>query len=211
MSEVVARRSRQDRRRERTRAALLRAARDVFERDGFYPARLADITDAAGVSTGTLYNYYRSKEEIFRDVITDVARELSDVAEYEQMDRPRDPVQGLRAANRAYVHGYRRNARLMLLLPQIGEANEDIRALTASIVENYQGRLAQAIERWQRDGLVYSDIDPTYTARALTLMTQRLAIAASEGPAGFDYDEGLLVTTINQVWERALGFDRADG
>jgi AcrR family transcriptional regulator len=211
VSEVVARRSRQDPRRERTRAALLRAARDVFERDGYYPARLADITDAAGVSTGTLYNYYRSKEEIFRDVITDVARELSDVAEYAEMDRPRDPVQGLRAANRAYVHGYRRNARLMLLLPQVGESDADIRALTVSIVENYQGRLIKAIKRWQRDGIVYSDIDPTYTAHALTFMTQRLAIAASTKPGEFDYDEELLVTTVNQVWERTLGFERSDG
>jgi AcrR family transcriptional regulator len=127
------------------------------------------------------------------------------------MDRPRDPVQALRAANRAYVHGYRRNARLMLLLPQVGETNDDIRALTASIVEKYQGRLIKAIERWQRDGLVYADIDPTYTAHALTLMTQRLAIVASEAPTGFDYDEELLVATINQVWERALGFERSDG
>ncbi|WP_068278124.1 TetR/AcrR family transcriptional regulator [Aldersonia kunmingensis] len=209
MSEVVARRSRHDPRRERTRAALLQAARRVFERDGFYPARLADITDAAGVSTGTLYNYYRSKEEIFRDVITDVARELSDVAEYADVDRPREPVEGLRAANRAYVHGYRRNARLMLLLPQIGD--EDIRALLSTIIENYQDRLIKAIKRWQRDGLVYTDIDATYTAHALTFMTQRLAIAASEGPAGFEYDEELLVATINQVWERALGFERNDG
>jgi AcrR family transcriptional regulator len=208
VSEVATRRSRHDPRRERTRARLLRAARDVFERDGFYTARLADITDAAGVSTGTLYNYYRSKEEIFRDVITDVARELTDVADYGEVDRPRDPVQGLRAVNRAYVRGYRRNARLMMLLPQLGETDEEIRALRASIIEQYQSRVIAAINRWQRDGLVYPDLDPTYTAHALTFMTQRLAIAAAAGSGDFEYDEELLVTTVNQVWERALGFER---
>ena len=70
-------RRRQDPRRERTPQRLIAAARVVFERDGFHDARLADVTKEANVSTGTLYNYFQSKEELFRAVMQGVLDELT--------------------------------------------------------------------------------------------------------------------------------------
>src|SRR6188472_3064973 len=46
----------------RTRAALVRGAREVFERDGLVDARIADIAAAAGVATGSFYSYFATKE-----------------------------------------------------------------------------------------------------------------------------------------------------
>jgi AcrR family transcriptional regulator len=55
--------------REETRAAyreaMLQAAGRVFGRVGFHNAKMADIAAEAGVAAGTLYNYFKSKEEIF--------------------------------------------------------------------------------------------------------------------------------------------------
>ncbi len=42
------------------------AAITVFRRLGYHNARMADIADAAGVGKGTLYEYFRNKDEIFR-------------------------------------------------------------------------------------------------------------------------------------------------
>src|SRR5260370_35107047 len=53
----------------RTRAALVAAARKVFERLGYLDARLIDITRAAKCSAGTFYTYFSSKEEIFAAVL----------------------------------------------------------------------------------------------------------------------------------------------
>ena len=53
---------------ERTRARLIDAAREVFERDGFLTARIADIASTAGLSQGSFYHYFESKEQIFREV-----------------------------------------------------------------------------------------------------------------------------------------------
>ena len=47
------------------RAAILAAAQEVLVRRGFHQARTAEIAAAAGVSEGTLYNYFPSREEIF--------------------------------------------------------------------------------------------------------------------------------------------------
>ena len=52
----------------RTRAALVAAARVVFERDGYLDARLVDITAEARCSSGTFYTYFAGKEEVFAEI-----------------------------------------------------------------------------------------------------------------------------------------------
>jgi AcrR family transcriptional regulator len=51
-----------------TRARLVKAAKEVFERDGFLEARIVDIAKRAKVSYGAFYHYFDSKEQIFREV-----------------------------------------------------------------------------------------------------------------------------------------------
>jgi AcrR family transcriptional regulator len=52
---------------------LLEAAFAVFVEKGFADARLDDIAARAGVSKGTVYLYYDSKEAVFRAMISQVA------------------------------------------------------------------------------------------------------------------------------------------
>ncbi|MEU0884303.1 ScbR family autoregulator-binding transcription factor [Lentzea sp. NPDC005914] len=47
-----------------TRAKLLRAATEVFDRDGFAGSSLAEVCARAGVSKGALYCHFRSKEAL---------------------------------------------------------------------------------------------------------------------------------------------------
>ena len=50
---------------------ILAAAHDVFGRSGFAAARLEDIAQQAGVSKGTLYLYFESKDALFRAMVRD--------------------------------------------------------------------------------------------------------------------------------------------
>jgi AcrR family transcriptional regulator len=58
--------------REERRRQIREAALKVFVEKGFQQTRIQDITDAAGVSTGTFYLYYKTKRELFLDVIDDM-------------------------------------------------------------------------------------------------------------------------------------------
>jgi len=51
--------------REEKRKEILRAARKVFARRGFAPAKVIDVAQAAGIGKGTVYEYFGSKDEIF--------------------------------------------------------------------------------------------------------------------------------------------------
>ena len=58
------------------RAALLDAARRVFEERGFLETRVADIAAEAKVAQGTFYTYFDSKDAIFQAVAARVAGDM---------------------------------------------------------------------------------------------------------------------------------------
>ena len=66
----------------RTRARILEAAKAVFEETGFLNARISDIAERAGLSHGSFYHYFESKEQIFREVA-----ELVDLGEPRDAER----------------------------------------------------------------------------------------------------------------------------
>ena len=57
---------------EATRAALVRAARELFADRGFADTATNEIVDRAGVTRGALYHHFADKEELFRAVYEDV-------------------------------------------------------------------------------------------------------------------------------------------
>jgi len=64
-----------DRRRARTRAEILEAARQVFARRGYHDASIAEITEQADLAVGTFYLYFRDKDEAFTTVLQEGFRE----------------------------------------------------------------------------------------------------------------------------------------
>jgi len=50
------------------REAILRAATSTFARNGYFNSKVADIAGAAGVADGTVYLYFKSKEEILHSI-----------------------------------------------------------------------------------------------------------------------------------------------
>lgn len=66
---VAAPLSRRDQQKEAKRLALIDAALAVFSRVGFAAAKMDDVADEAGVSKGTVYLYFESKEKLFEGMV----------------------------------------------------------------------------------------------------------------------------------------------
>jgi TetR/AcrR family transcriptional regulator, fatty acid metabolism regulator protein len=56
---------------------IIEAAIKVFAREGYHSAKMTKIADAADVSTGTVYLYYESKEDILLEIFKQLWLELS--------------------------------------------------------------------------------------------------------------------------------------
>src|SRR5438874_1158231 len=61
---------------EQRRSAILQAARTVFAREGYAETVVEDIATQAGIAKGTLYLYFRSKEQIYLAALFEEARKL---------------------------------------------------------------------------------------------------------------------------------------
>jgi AcrR family transcriptional regulator len=80
-----------ERKRDRTRAALIDAAVDLFERNGYDGTTVADIAAAADIGTRTFFSYFASKEELlFPESDARVAATISAIANRKPGDRPAD-------------------------------------------------------------------------------------------------------------------------
>ncbi len=78
MSTSTARSPRWERRKESRPAELLAAALELFVERGYAATRLEEVAARAGVSKGTLYLYFGSKEDLFKAVVRDTIVPLID-------------------------------------------------------------------------------------------------------------------------------------
>jgi len=74
-----------------TRGRLLSAAKKVFSERGYHSAQISHIIDEAGVARGTFYLHFRSKEEIFKELLREVVEELKE--RIRVIDPSSDPLQ----------------------------------------------------------------------------------------------------------------------
>jgi AcrR family transcriptional regulator len=80
-----------ERKRDRTRRALIDAAIDLFERNGYDGTTVADIAEAAEIGTRTFFSYFASKEELlFPESDARVAAAVTAIANRKPDDRPAD-------------------------------------------------------------------------------------------------------------------------
>lgn len=62
----------------RRRQQLLEVALQVFGELGFHPTSMNDVAEAAGVTKPVLYQHFRSKRDLYREVLTDVGGQILD-------------------------------------------------------------------------------------------------------------------------------------
>ncbi|HEY2833741.1 MAG TPA: TetR/AcrR family transcriptional regulator [Sporichthyaceae bacterium] len=108
------------RRQQRTRAQLTRAAAQIIAEKGVEGVRLREVTDAADVGFGSFYNYFGSKEDLVEAVVLDLMSTLAGtlIAHVARFD---DPAEAASAAHRWFVRNATEDpatARLMVNLDQ---------------------------------------------------------------------------------------------
>lgn len=194
----------------RTRARLLDAAKRVFERDGFLAARISDIAGRAGLSHGSFYHYFDSKEEVFREVAERMEAGLTRPPSAGEAAAAKDapPLERIRAANRRYLERYRAEARIMGVIEEASRYDPLVREARVSRQKHFASRSERFIRSLQRSGLVDRRIDPALASTALGAMVARFAeLWLVQGYADYDFDAAVEQLTL--LWCNALGLARA--
>lgn len=78
MAETDAAEGRVARRQRRNRAALIRSAREVMSEKGVDAATMLEIAERADMGAGTIYNYFKSKDELAIAVLETLMHDLAE-------------------------------------------------------------------------------------------------------------------------------------
>ncbi len=195
----------------RTRERLVVAARRVFEERGFDATRMGDIALAAGVSHGTVYTWFATKEDVLHGVVDSVTEQM-----YAVLSTPdvTDPIERIAVANARYVEVHRSSARLMEVVAQAAVNDASFRAVLTGLRHTHVDRVAKTIAKLQKDGLASRDLDPRISAAALCAMVEGVArhwlgdegdLAAESG------GEARVISTLTALWARSLGLTQPGG
>ena len=143
-TEPEAQPTRLDRRKTRTRQALVRAARRILAERGTADVSIQEITDTADVGFGSFYNHFDSKTELFEVAVREVLEEYG-----ESLDRAcadlTDPAE-------IYAVGVRMTARLALTRPAVAQVLIQVGLSYASEGQGLAARAQRDIRRGIADG-----------------------------------------------------------
>jgi len=188
-----------------TRARLVDAAKDVFERDGFLDARISDIAEKAGLSHGSFYHYFESKEEVFREVANNVEARLHEPMNSVILAQSSArPAERIREAIRLHLESYRDEARIMGVIEQVSRFDPEIMAQRAANHRVNHDEVANSIRSLQRHGLADARLDPDIASAALGSMASRFPeMWLVQGAIRCSLDEA--VDQLTRIFVNALG------
>ena len=146
---------------------ILDAALQVFGEQGLAGARIDDIADRAGISKGTIYLYFPSKDDLFREVLRDAFVGMLDAVS--TMEVTADAAADLRTFSTKFFN-YLRSARFettyRLILAQLHAFPELSREYASEVREPIREMIRGILDRGTRAG-TFSDGDNLVRARML--------------------------------------------
>ncbi len=149
------------------RESILRAATRVFARNGYFNSKVADIAREADVADGTVYLYFKSKEEILHSIFDQNMAEAI-AAGRVLIEKLHDPGEKLRRIAMLHLErlGADRNLAVVFQVELRG-STKFMREFSAAGFAEYLGLLRQTFEEGQRSGVFRRDLNAKLVSKIL--------------------------------------------
>ncbi|HEY8204490.1 MAG TPA: TetR/AcrR family transcriptional regulator, partial [Pyrinomonadaceae bacterium] len=149
------------------RTAILRAATRVFARNGYFNSKVADIARAADVADGTVYLYFKSKEEILHSIFDQNMAEAIAAARklIEKVSDPREKLRRIAALHLKRLGADRELA--VVFQVELRGSTKFMREFSAAGFAEYLGLLRQIFEEGQAAGVFRKEVHAKAAAKIL--------------------------------------------
>src|SRR5690348_17343745 len=149
------------------RSAILRAATRVFARNGYFNAKVADIARAADVADGTVYLYFKSKEEILHSIFDQNIADAIDAAR-RLIQNVRDPREKLRRIAALHLERLGADRDLAIVFQvELRGSTKFMREFSAAGFAEYLELIRSTFEEGQRAGVFRRDLNAKVVAKIL--------------------------------------------
>src|SRR3954469_19514900 len=149
------------------REAILRAAVKVFARNGYFNSKVSDIASEAGIADGTVYLYFKSKEEILHSIFDRAMEEFiaegkSEIAGIDRADEK------LRRIARLHLEklGADRDAAIVFQVELRG-STKFMEEFSAAGFAGYLNIIRETIAEGQKQGVFRQDLIATICSKIL--------------------------------------------
>jgi len=149
------------------REAILRAAIKVFAGKGYFNSKVADIASEAGIADGTVYLYFKSKDEILHSIFDRAMDEF--IAEgTQELSKIDDPVEKLRRISQLHLSrlGSDRDMAIVFQVELRG-STKFMQEFSAAGFAKYLDVIRETIDEGQTAGIFRDDIKPIICAKIL--------------------------------------------
>jgi len=149
------------------REAILRAATRVFARNGYFSSKVADIARAADVADGTVYLYFKSKEEILHSIFDQNMAEA--IAACRQLiENSRDPREKLRRIATLHLERLGADRDLAVVFQvELRGSTKFMQEFSAAGFAEYLDLLRKIFEEGQRAGVFRKDLNAKVVSKIL--------------------------------------------
>lgn len=149
------------------REGILLAATKVFAEKGYFNSKVADIAKKAGIADGTVYLYFKSKDEILHSIfdkamdefITEGKREIADIS---------GPKERLRRIAQLHLEklGADRDMAIVFQVELRG-STKFMEEFSAAGFADYLDIITKTFEDGQKNGVFRKDLKPIVCAKIL--------------------------------------------
>lgn len=141
------------------RTAILEAATATFAKRGFFGSQVADIAKAAGIAAGTVYLYFRSKDEILTSIFDRTMREAIQEGRAALLEAG-DPIERLRQIARLHLARLGRDRNLAVVFQvELRQTTKFMEQFSKSGFADYLALIQRTIEDAQARGLFRKSIN----------------------------------------------------
>jgi TetR/AcrR family fatty acid metabolism transcriptional regulator len=149
------------------RESILRAATRVFARNGYFNSKVADIARQADVADGTVYLYFKSKEEILHSIFDQNMAEAIAAGRL-LIEKLRDPGEKLRRIAMLHLERLGADRDLAVVFQiELRGSTKFMQEFSAAGFAEYLGLLRQTFEEGQRSGVFRKDLNAKLVSKIL--------------------------------------------
>ena len=152
-----------------TRDTILDAAFQEMHRHGFQAASLSNILAKTGLTKGALYHHFPNKDDLGLAVIEEVVREGLDAMVLAPLRESQEPFETLieilrRKGQRADLENVSLGCPLNNLMQEMSPIDSTFKKHLGGVLIAWQGAVADALARAQKQGRVRRNVDCHATA-----------------------------------------------
>jgi TetR/AcrR family fatty acid metabolism transcriptional regulator len=146
---------------------ILRAAAKVFAQSGYFSAKVSDVAREAGVADGTVYLYFKSKDELLSSIFGAAMEEFLSRARAELAELA-DPRERLRRFAELHLLLLEEERDMAIVFQvELRQSTKFMEQFSTTYLADYFRVIREIIEDGQRAGLFRATLNPQIVAKIL--------------------------------------------